>query len=51
MEGLETLTAMKSLWLGKNKIEEICGGKKTHLHYPKGQCLIKVNGLIIITQI
>ena len=27
MEGLETLHSMKSLWLGKNKIEEIGGGK------------------------
>jgi protein phosphatase 1 regulatory subunit 7 len=25
MQGLETLTSMQSLWLGKNKIEEISG--------------------------
>ena len=27
MGGLETLTSLQSLWMGKNKIEELGGGK------------------------
>ena len=33
MEGLETLHSMKSLWLGKNKIEEIGGGRNKWYYY------------------